>query len=61
LKFRRFEALNLPPQLADVCELRNGFVLVTGPTGSGKSSTLAAVIDRINETKAITSSRSKTR
>ncbi|WP_316315937.1 type IV pilus twitching motility protein PilT, partial [Clavibacter michiganensis] len=47
-----FESLNLPPQLADVCELRNGVVLVTGPTGSGKSSTLAAVIDRINETKA---------
>jgi twitching motility protein PilT len=46
------DALNLPAQLADVCELRNGIVLVTGPTGSGKSSTLAAVIDRINETKA---------
>ena len=47
-----FESLNLPSQLADLCELRNGVVLVTGPTGSGKSSTLAAVIDRINETKA---------
>ncbi len=47
-----FESLNLPQQLADMCELRNGVVLVTGPTGSGKSSTLAAVIDRINETKA---------
>ncbi len=46
-----FESLNLPQQLADMCELRNGVVLVTGPTGSGKSSTLAAVIDRINETK----------
>lgn len=46
------DALNLPPQLAEMCELRNGIVLVTGPTGSGKSSTLAAVIDRINETKA---------
>ncbi len=46
------DALNLPPQLADMCELRNGIVLVTGPTGSGKSSTLAAVIDRINETKS---------
>jgi len=46
------DALNLPPQLAELCELRNGIVLVTGPTGSGKSSTLAAVIDRINETKA---------
>jgi twitching motility protein PilT len=46
------DALNLPSQLADMCELRNGIVLVTGPTGSGKSSTLAAVIDRINETKS---------
>lgn len=47
-----FDSLNLPQQLADMCELRNGIVLVTGPTGSGKSSTLAAVIDRINEMKA---------
>jgi twitching motility protein PilT len=46
------DSLNLPPQLAEMCDLRNGIVLVTGPTGSGKSSTLAAVIDRINETKA---------
>jgi twitching motility protein PilT len=43
------ENLNLPPQLADIAELRNGVVLVTGPTGSGKSTTLAAVIDLINE------------
>jgi twitching motility protein PilT len=47
-----FEQLNLPAQLADVCDLINGVVLVTGPTGSGKSSTLAAVLDRINETHA---------
>src|SRR5688500_12730423 len=47
-----FEALRLPPQLADIAEIRNGVVLLTGPTGSGKSSTLAAIIDRINETKA---------
>ncbi len=44
--------LHLPPQLAEICDLINGIVLVTGPTGSGKSSTLAAVIDRINETHA---------
>ncbi|MBV9959502.1 MAG: PilT/PilU family type 4a pilus ATPase, partial [Acidobacteria bacterium] len=44
-------SLGLPPQLSDVAELRNGIVLLTGPTGSGKSSTLAAIIDRINETK----------
>jgi twitching motility protein PilT len=47
-----FEQLNLPPQLAEICDLKNGIVLVTGPTGSGKSSTLAAVLDRINETHA---------
>jgi twitching motility protein PilT len=44
-------SLHLPPQLADIAELRNGIVLLTGPTGSGKSSTLAAVIDIINEKK----------
>ncbi len=47
-----FESLNVPPQLADICELRNGLVLVTGPTGSGKSSTLAAIIDQINAIKS---------
>ena len=44
--------LNLPPQLGEIADLQNGIVLVTGPTGSGKSSTLAAVLDRINETHA---------
>lgn len=47
-----FEALKLPMQLADIADIRNGVVLLTGPTGSGKSSTLAAIIDKINETKA---------
>ncbi len=47
-----FEALKLPPQLAEIPNLRNGLVLVTGPTGSGKSSTLAAIVNRINEEKA---------
>jgi twitching motility protein PilT len=47
----RFEELNLPEQLKSIVELKNGIVLVTGPTGSGKSSTLAAIIDLINETK----------
>jgi twitching motility protein PilT len=46
-----FEELNLPEQLKSIIELKNGIVLVTGPTGSGKSSTLAAIIDLINETK----------
>ena len=44
--------LNLPNSLAAVAELKNGIVLVTGPTGSGKSSTLAAIINMINETRA---------
>jgi len=46
-----FDHLSLPPVLKDVAELKNGIVLVTGPTGSGKSSTLAAIIDMINDTK----------
>jgi len=47
-----FNSLNLPLQLAEICNLRNGVVLLTGPTGSGKSSTLAAIIDEINEKKS---------
>ncbi len=47
-----FEQLSIPPQLRDICNIRNGVVLLTGPTGSGKSSTLAAIIDQINETKS---------
>jgi len=43
------EGLNLPRQLAEITDLRNGIVLVTGPTGSGKSTTLAAVINLLNE------------
>jgi len=45
------KSLGLPSQLADISELRNGLVLVTGPTGSGKSSTQASIIDIINEKK----------
>jgi twitching motility protein PilT len=48
----RFEDFDLPTQLRDIAEIKNGIVLVTGPTGSGKSSTLAAIIDLINETKS---------
>lgn len=44
-------SLGLPPQLGEIAELRNGLVLLTGPTGSGKTSTLAAIIDIINELK----------
>jgi twitching motility protein PilT len=47
-----FAELKLPEQLGDIANLKNGIVLITGPTGSGKSSTMAAVLDRINETKA---------
>ncbi|HEX8119570.1 MAG TPA: PilT/PilU family type 4a pilus ATPase [Pyrinomonadaceae bacterium] len=43
---------NLPEVLKEICGLKNGIVLVTGPTGSGKSTTLAAVIDLVNESKA---------
>ena len=46
------EELNLPPAIEGLAHLRQGLVLVTGPTGSGKSTTLAAVIDRINSTYA---------
>jgi twitching motility protein PilT len=44
-----FSSLGLPPQLGDTATLRDGIVLVTGPRGSGKSFTLATLIDRINE------------
>src|SRR5713226_631452 len=47
----RFEDFDLPLQLREIAELKNGVVLVTGPTGSGKSSTLAVIIGLINETK----------
>ena len=46
------EDLGLPPAIAGLADLAKGLVLVTGPTGSGKSTTLAAVIDRINRTRA---------
>ena len=51
-KIPGFEELNLPTTLQDIVQLRNGIVLVTGPTGSGKSSTLAAILDKMNEEKA---------
>lgn len=47
-----FNSLKLPVQLGEIADLRNGIVLVTGPTGSGKSSTLAAIINKINEEKS---------
>ena len=47
-----FGSLHLPSQLTEAAELRPGIVLVTGPTGSGKSSTLAALVNKINEERA---------
>lgn len=47
-----FKQLNLPKVLMEMTEVSNGLILVTGPTGSGKSTTLAAMIDRLNETEA---------
>jgi twitching motility protein PilT len=53
IRIPTFDELGLPPQLDAIVPLRNGIVLVTGPTGSGKSSTLAAILDRMNQERAI--------
>ena len=53
MKIPGFAELGLPEHLGAIVPLRNGIVLVTGPTGSGKSSTLAAIIDKMNEERAI--------
>lgn len=45
-----FEELNLPPVLGEIAKAPNGLVLVTGPTGNGKSTTLASMIRHLNET-----------
>jgi twitching motility protein PilT len=52
-KIMTLEQLGLPDQLRRVAAMRSGLVLVTGPTGSGKSTTLAAIIDLINETRSL--------
>src|SRR5262245_37324018 len=52
-KIPTVEELGLPPQLNEIAQERNGIVLVTGPTGSGKSTTLAAIINKLNREKAI--------
>jgi twitching motility protein PilT len=50
-KIRSLEELNLPPVLHDFARLNQGFVLVVGPAGQGKSTTLAAVLDEINHSR----------
>ncbi len=52
-KIMTLNELGLPDQIRRVCAVRNGLILVTGPTGSGKSTTLAAIIDLINETRGL--------
>ena len=47
-EIKTFEALGLPTVVSDMCKKPRGLVLVTGPTGSGKSTTLASMIDKIN-------------
>jgi twitching motility protein PilT len=52
-KVRPFEELGLPKVISEFASLPRGLVLVTGPTGSGKSSTLAAIIDKINRERPV--------
>lgn len=51
-KIKQFEELGIPERIGDFAKLPRGLVLVTGPTGSGKSTTLAAMIDLVNRTRA---------
>jgi twitching motility protein PilT len=50
-EIKTFEQLRLPPLLATLCEKPRGLVLVTGPTGSGKSTTLATMLDLVNQAR----------
>lgn len=52
LKILTIEQLNLPPVFKDICHYHKGLILVTGPTGSGKSTTMAAMVDYINKEMA---------
>ncbi len=48
-EIRTFKELGLPMAIEDLCKKKRGLILVTGPTGSGKSTTLATIIDRLNQ------------
>lgn len=50
-KIPTLESLNLPEVIKEICDIKEGLILVTGPTGSGKSTTMAAIINQINSTK----------
>ncbi len=51
-EIKGFKELGLPPVVAQICDKPRGLVLVTGPTGSGKSTTLAAMLDKVNKERA---------
>jgi len=53
IKIKGIDELGLPPVTKKIAQLNRGLVLVTGPTGSGKSTTLAAIIDEINSTRKV--------
>jgi len=48
-----FEDLNLPPATRKICDLEQGLIIVAGPTGSGKSTTLACILDYVNSTQKL--------
>lgn len=50
-RYKTFEELNLPPIIYEIMKLTKGLILITGPTGSGKSTTLASMIDYLNENR----------
>ena len=53
MSFKTFEEIGLPPVIHDVMKYQKGLVLLTGPTGSGKSTTLASMIDNLNENRRV--------